>query len=471
MILHPAPKPLLRALIAPLLLALAACAPLPQTAEVTRRAPGDIALPEMHIFSARSSAPTRRSNASIAQQFLSLAFDLESGRHLPVLSRFEGPVTLRLTGTPLSAVSQRDLDQLLARLRSEARIPITRVAANQPANITVEVLKRASLQRAVPQAACFVAPRVTNWAQFRASRRSAALDWTTITQREKMAIFLPGDVSPQEIRDCLHEEIAQALGPVNDLYHLSDSIFNDDDFHAVLTGFDMTILRAFYSPSLRSGMSRQQVAARIPAILSRINPGGRAGGFASANTTPRAWGTAMQNALGPRGSPATRLSAAQGAVAMARAQGWQDNRLGFALYALGRLALASDANLALASFSEAETTFRANPTTALHAAHVAVQGAAYALSAGRPKDAIAIADRNTTVALRAENASLLATFLMLKAQALDNLDRPGEADIVRLDSLGWARYGFRSDAEIRSRLREIAALSPAGRPKTERNTQ
>ncbi|MBV1866562.1 MAG: DUF2927 domain-containing protein [Marinosulfonomonas sp.] len=462
---------MLRTLIAPFLLAIAACGPLTQSADVARRAPSNISLPEMHAFRARPAAPTRRSNASIAQQFLTLAFDLESGRHLPVLSRFEGPITLRLTGAPLSAVSQRDLDQLLARLRNEARISITRVAADQSANITIEVLKRASLQRAVPQAACFVAPRVTNWAQFRASRRSAALDWTTITEREKMAIFLPGDVSPQEVRDCLHEEIAQALGPVNDLYHLSDSIFNDDDFHAVLTGFDMTILRAFYSPSLHSGMTRQQVAARLPAILSRINPAGRAGGFTSASATPLAWGKSVHNALGPRGTPVTRLSAAKSTVAMARAHGWQDNRLGFALYAQGRLALGNDPDLALASFSEAESIFRTDPTTALHAAHVAVQGAAYALSAGRAKDAIAIADRNTTVALRAENASLLATFLMLKAQALDNLDRPGEADIVRLDSLGWARYGFRSEGEIRSRLREIAALTPARKTNTERNSQ
>jgi len=34
--------------------------------------------------------------------------------------------------------------------------------------------------------------------------------------------------SPQEVRDCLHEELAQALGPLNDLYRLPDSVFNDD---------------------------------------------------------------------------------------------------------------------------------------------------------------------------------------------------------------------------------------------------
>ncbi len=45
------------------------------------------------------------------------------------------------------------------------------------------------------------------------------------------------------MRDCLHEELAQALGPLNDLYRLSNSVFNDDNFHSVLTGFDMEMLR------------------------------------------------------------------------------------------------------------------------------------------------------------------------------------------------------------------------------------
>ena len=52
------------------------------------------------------------------------------------------------------------------------------------------------------------------------------------------------------MRDCLHEELAQALGPLNDLYRLPNTVFNDDNFHSVLTGFDMTILRATYAPGL-----------------------------------------------------------------------------------------------------------------------------------------------------------------------------------------------------------------------------
>ena len=42
------------------------------------------------------------------------------------------------------------------------------------------------------------------------------------------------------MRDCLNEEITQALGPANDLYRLPDSIWNDDNFHGMATPFDMT---------------------------------------------------------------------------------------------------------------------------------------------------------------------------------------------------------------------------------------
>ena len=439
---------------------LGACTSAPSTSDVSRNAPLGIALPAMKTFAAVAAPAPTRSNASIAKEFMTLAFELESGRKLPVMARFEGPITLRVTGSRVGPATERDIDRLIYRLRSEARIPISRVSSNRSANITVEVLSRRTLQRAVPQAACFVAPNVSSWAEFKSLRLTPGLDWTALVQRDRMAVFLPGDVSAQEIRDCLHEEVAQALGPVNDLYHLTDSIFNDDNFHTVLTGFDMVILRAFYDSKLHSGMTAEAVAKRLPGILSRINPAGRSGRVSPTPATPRQWSSAIEAALGARSSAASRLASAKRAVSLAKSRGLDDNRLGFSLYAQGRLALANDTALALSSFAQAEAVFRADPATRLHGAHVAVQAAAYALSDGRPGDAIDIVNSNSPTALAAENASLLSTLLMIKAQALDSLARHSEAEIVRRDSLGWARYGIGSDAEIRARLQEIAALAP-----------
>ena len=62
--------------------------------------------------------------------------------------------------------------------------------------------------------------------------------------------------------------------------------------------------------------------------------------------------------------------------------------------------------------------------------------------------------------MQAQNAALLATYLMMKAEALTLEGRMSEAQSVRLDSLGWARYGFGSEAEISARLRDIAAITP-----------
>ncbi len=394
---------------------------------------------------------------------MELSFALESGRALPVFTRFEGPVTVRVTGRNAPSLD-RDLARLLTRFQREAGIDITRVPANAPASITIEVVSRRELQRAVPQAACFVVPRVSTWDEFRRFRNTERLDWTTLTVREQMAIFLPGDVAPQEIRDCLHEELAQALGPLNDLYRLPDSVFNDDNFHTVLTGFDMMILRATYAPELQSGMSSDAVAAALPGILARINPRGRGGSPAHSDPTPRAWIDAIETALGPRTPPNRRRSAARRAVAIAGSQQWTGPRLAFSLYALGRLTLGVEPELALASFLQAGSIYRGDEDTQLQAAHIAMQLSAFALSAGQAEAAIDIVDNSTRAVAAAENAALLATLLMVKAEALDAIGRRQEAEEVRQDSLGWARYGFGSDAEVRARQREIAALFPTPDP-------
>ena len=446
--------------LAPLLaaLALAACAAGPPDL-AGRRLPPDVALPPMKSFAPAAAPAPRRSNASIAADFMDLTFRLESGRTLETFTRFEGPITVAVRGAAPGTL-QRDLDVLLARFRAEAGIAIRRVGSGQPAGITVEVITRRELQGAVPQAACFVVPRVSSWDEFRRNRRSPLLDWTTLQVRERMAVFIPGDVSPQEVRDCLHEELAQALGPLNDLYRLTDSVFNDDNFHTVLTGFDMLVLRATYAPDLRSGMSRSEVAARLPGILARLNPRGEAMGTVFRRDTSRAWIDAIETALGPRTTPPRRRSAARTAVEIARAEGWDDNRLAFSLYALGRLSIGTDSELALASFLSAARIYGGSRETALQAAHVGMQLAAFALSAGQADAALDITARYIPVVEEAQNAALLASLLYVRAEALALAGRPAEAEAARQDSLGWARYGFGSDDAVRARAAEISSLSP-----------
>ncbi|PZX14079.1 DUF2927 domain-containing protein [Celeribacter halophilus] len=441
------------------LVLLSACvSPTPASSPDSARAASEmLALPPMKLFADRKPAQSRRSNASLARDFLDLTFVLETGAELTQFTRFEDPITLRVTGDTIPPSLPHDLTKLLTRLEREAGVTITPVPPQTDAAITLETLTLAELSRRAPNTACIVVPNVSSWAEFKRARR-AALSWTKVDTRERLSIFIPVDVAPQEIRDCLHEELAQALGPLNDLYRLPDSVFNDDNIHSVLTPFDMLMLRLTYAPELRSGMSRDEVARALPDMLARINPVGETLPDTPTNPTPRLWTQSVLAAMG-RAPLQERLLAAQNAVAIAQAEGWDGTRAGFSWFLLGRLAIATDRPAAYLALTRAAEIYGAHPETRFHAAHVTMQLAALALSEHRYEDAYTLSASAIDAARDAENAALLASLMLTEAEALENLGRSSDARALRLDSLGWARYGFGSDEEVRIRAAEIAALA------------
>lgn len=444
--------------ILPLVMLLNACVPASQPEVATRATIAQSTLPPMKTFASVVPPSQSWSNRDLAADFIELSFQMESGRQLPVMTRFETPITVGVTGAPPPTLGP-DLASLIRRLRSEAGIDIRQVPRG-PAHITIEAVSRAEIQRVLPQAACFVAPNVSSLSEYRAKRRQSVTSWARLERREKLAIFLPNDVSPQEVRDCLHEELAQAIGPLNDLYRLSDSVFNDDNVHTVLTRFDMLILRAYYDPALRSGMTRAEAAARLPAIFARINPAGLAVPSRPAAVTPQAWNTAIQTALVRGPSKGRRIDAAQDALRIATRQGWQDNRRAFSHYAMGRALQTADPHAAHRHYSAADQYYARTPATRLHRAYIATQLAAFAVTSGEGASALRLIEPHLQPAFDSQNAALLATLKLLQAEALELEGRIDEARSVRLDSIGWARYGFGPDWAVRAKLREIASLNP-----------
>jgi len=416
--------------------------------------------PAVQVFATAPGSRPQRSNVELAADFIDLAFQMESGRSLPTLTRFDGPITIAMAGD-VPSTAHADLLRLMARFRSEAGLDVRTAEPGRQASITISFHPRAEMQRVVPTAACFVVPRASTLSEYRTRRTTGFVDWGTLTRREAVSIFVPSDTSPQEVRDCLHEEVAQAMGPLNDLYRLSDSVFNDDNFITVLTGFDMLMLRVHNSPDLSNGMNEAEVAKRLPGLLARLNPAGEFGGQRPGQIAPRSWNDAVASAFGYKAGGG-RAAGANAMLSIAKAQGWRDGRLGFAYFAKGRVNAASDPQAAVAAFSEASRIYRSLPGAAIHAAHVDMQMAALALSAGQPQQAVQFVDRAMPAVKRAENASLLATLMLLKAEAYEALGRDDDARALRLDSQAWARYGFGAEAQVRARTSEIAALAARG---------
>jgi hypothetical protein len=429
-------------LVLAVLCAVSACAPPAQVSKNRPPAEVGVGFGDPGLFRVMAS-PT--GGSSLARDFMELTFAMESGRGLETFSRFEGPVTVAIRGkAPASAA--RDLGQLIGRLQSEAGIDIAPTSG--AATITIEFASRSDLRRLAPTAACFVVPNVSSLAEYRRHRGSAAVDWAAVTRRDTAAIFIPSDTSPQEVRDCLHEELAQALGPLNDLYRLADSVFNDDNFHSVLTDFDMEILRLTYSPALASGMTRAEVAARLGTSAS-VGAGG----------TPPDWTRAIETALGRGGSLTARKSAAERALAIAQSNGWTDGRAAFSHFAVGRLMAGSEPERALDAFDRAAAIYSRQPGGELQLAHIDMQLAAMALAGGLAEEAARLTDRAIPVVRRHENAALLATLMLIKAEALESLGNPAAAAALRIDSEPWARYGFGSDSVVKARMRDIAAVA------------
>lgn len=439
-------------------LTLMACAP----GETERRASPALELPPMRTFATPMPSQPRQSNAVIARDFLELAFRLENGDRLAVFSRFEGPVTVAVLGKQPPTLGP-DLDRLLQRLRKEAGIDISRTARARDANIVIEVVTSAQIKDVAPSAACFVRPNVSDWSDYRARRNDRRTYWTGLSARQRMAIFLPRDVAPQEVRDCLHEEIAQALGPVNDLYRLSESVFNDDNFSSVLTGHDMLILKTHYDPALRTGMREREVAARLPDILARLNPAGGRSGIAPPIRRDGQWHTEIAKATAVRSSKARRRLAAERAVNLAAAEGASAARLALSYYWLGRLSLTTSPERAVSAFLTAQQLYRRIPGADLPQAYVALQLAAFQLSGGSADRAISLVDASLPAARRGEHAALLSLLLLVKAEALEVKGERRQAQRIQRDALAWARYGFGKDENVRDRAAEILSISPRSR--------
>lgn len=395
-----------------------------------------------------------RSNTAIAQDFADLVFETESGVRIPVLLRYEGPIRVSLS--PAFAAYRGNLQETLGNIRRGAGIDIT--MAQGRAQINILQVPAAEMHRAFPTAACFVAPGVSSWAEY---RRNGSPRWSQQRHLDRAAVFIPDNAAPYVVRACLNEEIAQALGPVNDLYRVANTVFNDDNVHNTLTAFDLLILRVLYDPALSNGMNRSQTMAKVGAILRAANPSG-IGGNGNAARDSRAWETQIETAMNSNNPRASRQRAAVNAIAAARPLG--DHRLVHSLLIFGRLHLQNNPEKAAPAFQEAYTlamqTLGPNDLrTALTAMHIA----AVALSAERFEDALTFATPAVAVA-KAQNSAVIASGLQgIRALALTRLGRTAQAETAHRDSLALARLAFGENAaRIATAQAELAGLIPGG---------
>jgi hypothetical protein len=130
---------------------------------------------------------------------------------------------------------------------------------------------------------------------------------------------------------------------------------------------------------------------------------------------------------------------------------------------MGRIVQRATPDEAFRMFQAADEMFRQSTQINLYAAHTAVQLASYQIAYGKGQQALVTLARYLDAAYEEENAAVLSTLMVLRAEALELTGPASEAHIVRLDRLNWARYGFGSEKHLKTKLREIQAMNPLNR--------
>lgn len=306
-------------LLSACLLGLTACAPTlgpkpPITS--TAQAP-DIAVPAdaVNLQSARSAAVRRHYTALQAQHlhngllridggaadgpitprtlqeaFVRIAlydeYAVEDGRYIarerPArLRRWDAPVRIGLSFGPSVPAAQRQQDRrsiaaLVRQLRDATGHPI--VIDSARANLHVHILSEderlgaaQDWARQLPGvSASVLAPAV----EMGLETVCLALSFTP---RESpvygQALVVVRAELPDLLRlSCFHEEIAQALGLVNDWSRGRPTIFNDDEEFATLTVLDVLLLGVLYDSRLRPGMREAEARPILAEVVADILP-------------------------------------------------------------------------------------------------------------------------------------------------------------------------------------------------------
>ena len=262
------PTRLLRLLILLPTLIVTACAERTEPFQTTTR-PVDST-----FASAVPAGKTDFANDSLAEVFTVLTHDMEWGASRPNLVRFEGKVQVAMIGEGSNRY-QVFLAEFLRRIRKEAGIDIE-VSAPKDADLLVRFVPGPDFTERT-NAQCIVVNGHPSWSALKADSSEHGADaFERNKTLEKASAIIPNTLEPYKIRECILEEVSQALGTANDLYALGSTIFNDDDGHTWPTRLDYLMLRVLYDQRLETGLSRSQTKSRALEVLGDLNPAGNA---------------------------------------------------------------------------------------------------------------------------------------------------------------------------------------------------
>ncbi len=234
------------------------------------------------ISSRRAAERTDFTNDEIREGFFKIAFGAELQLDKPAgrVRKFDEPV--RIFVETASANRRIELAKVVADIRTRVNhLDIDVTSDRRAANFVVRLVPERKLKTTIRAL----------YGDDKAKRIQQALNpecLSGIGKDERFRIrraeaILPIDAGEFTFYDCAYEELLQALGAINDDASVPWTMFNDDVQMGFFDVYDQYLLNILYDPRIRPGMTKDEVDAVLPDILSSartwvrdINPPRRA---------------------------------------------------------------------------------------------------------------------------------------------------------------------------------------------------
>ena len=220
------------------------------------------------IASRRAAERTTFTDDEIRDGFFKIAFGAELQLDKPAgrVRKFDEPV--RIFVESASGPDRRDeLARVVANIRARINhLDIAVTSDRREANFTVRLVSERKLKSTIRAL----------YGNDKARKIQKALNPECLSgigkderfRIRRAEVILPVDAGDFTFYDCAYEEMLQALGAINDDASVPWTMFNDDVQMGFFDVYDQYLLNILYDPRITAGMTRDEVDAVLPEILS-----------------------------------------------------------------------------------------------------------------------------------------------------------------------------------------------------------
>lgn len=232
--------------------------------------PADALAEHADVAKRRAAERTTFTDAEIIDGFYRIVFGAEfhvSGR-VDRIRKYEMPVRV-YANSRARPHRRKEVAAVVDDIRSKIQhLDIAMTDNRKDANVTVTLVRDRDIEKTIRQF----------YGREQAARIVKSLEPQCLSGFRKDDLFriqhsdviIVVDAGEFIFRDCIYEELLQALGPINDDDDLPWTMFNDEVQMGFFDIYDQYLLNILYDPRIRAGMTKDQVKELLPQILPDV---------------------------------------------------------------------------------------------------------------------------------------------------------------------------------------------------------